>query len=579
RISRPDLFNKWIGGVGVGLQLLNEHVNADADPLGPGNAIIFTIGSLSTLYPIVSKTAVLFRSPLTNDLGESYAGGRLSQAMRFAGLGAIVIKGQSAKSCFITISDEDVEIRKSGPLAYMYTSTVGRVLRQLIPVGPGRRSTIRIGQASEDLVKYGIINVDSFRHFGRLGAGAVMGAKGLKAIVISGTKDYPLDNNIDRRNYLKTYREIWEACVNTPVMRKYHVYGTPENILPLNELNALPTRNFQESSFDHADEISGEKFVESYLGRRVACNTCPVACIHVAILRERYGEDSPADVHSISVPYDFELIYALGSNLGIPDGKGVLELIEQVERYGMDAITTGEILAWMAEAREKGLINEKDTRGIEMRFGDIDAFIEVIKQIAYRDENSGELYWLAGEGIGSLVERYGGKDFAVAINNHPVAGYSTGPYTVFGHAIGGRHSHLDNAGYSLDQKALKRKYSITDAVNWLIDEEEWRNVLNSLVICLFAKNIYTPAVISDCFKNFKIEKTGEELRRIGREIQKLRIKTKIKFGMDYSNLISNLPERFFTMSTPHGKLSRTMMEDLYNRYREEISVRYGLELV
>jgi len=114
RYSNPELFEKWIGGVGVGINLLNKIVPANADPLGPDNALIFSIGLLSTYYPIISKTAVLFRSPLTGDLGESYAGGRLSLAMRFSGLGAIIIKGQSEKSCYITITGDEIQIKKSG---------------------------------------------------------------------------------------------------------------------------------------------------------------------------------------------------------------------------------------------------------------------------------------------------------------------------------------------------------------------------------------------------------------------------------------------------------------------------------
>ncbi|MFW9993868.1 MAG: aldehyde ferredoxin oxidoreductase N-terminal domain-containing protein [Candidatus Odinarchaeota archaeon] len=576
RYSRPELFEKWIGGVGAGINLLREHVPVDADPFGPENAIIFTIGSLSSFYPIVSKTAVLFRSPLTGDLGESYAGGRLSLTMRFAGLGAIIIKGQAEKSCFITITDGDVQIRKSGPLAYMYTTTVGRVLRELVPVGPGRRSSIRIGQASENLVRYGNIVVDSFRHFGRLGAGAVMGSKRLKAMVISGEKDIPLDTDpIDRRAYNETYKKIWEACVKTPVMRKYHVLGTPENILPLNELNALPTRNFQKGRFDRVDEISGEKFVEAYLGRRVSCNTCPVGCIHVAILRERYGADSPADIHSIAVPYDHELIYALGSNLELT-GLDVLKLIEQVERYGVDVITTGIILGWMAEALEKGIITLQDTKGLNIRFGQVDEFKEAIKQISYRNPEENDLYWVAGEGLQALVDRYGGKEFAVMLNNNPPAGYSTGPYNVFGHAIGGRHSHLDNAGYSFDQKALRKKPAATEAVLSLIKEEEMRNVLNSLVICLFARNIYTPTMVVECLANIGIKKTETELLELGKTIQKLRLQTKIDFGMNYSNMFANISERVFEMPTPHGKISRGEIDGLYSNFKSLLKERYGI---
>ncbi|MFX0208239.1 MAG: aldehyde ferredoxin oxidoreductase N-terminal domain-containing protein [Candidatus Hodarchaeota archaeon] len=575
RYPRPELFTKWLGGIGVAVNLLHEHVPSNTDPLGKENAIIFAIGPLSTFYPIVSKTVAVFKSPLTGDLGESYAGGRLSLAMRFTGLGAIIIKGKAEKSCFISITDEKVDIKRSGPLAYMYTSTLGRVLRELIPVGPGRRSSIRIGQASENLVKYGNVIVDSFRHFGRLGVGTVLGAKRVKAIIISGSKDIPLDSQkLDRRSYLKTYQKIWDQCVKTDSMRKYHILGTPQSVLPLNELNSLPTKNFKYGRFEKAEDISGEKFVETYLGRRVSCNTCPVGCIHIAILRERYGVDSPADLHSIAVPYDYEPIYALGSILQIGNGIELLKLIEQTERLGMDAITTGIILGWMAEAYEKGLLSNEDTKGFSIRFGKVDDFLEIIKRIAYRNSEDKDLYWYAGEGLDQLTEKYGGGEFAVRFNNNPPAGYSTGPYSMVGHVIGARHSHLDNAGYSIDQKTFSKTLSPSEAVSTLAKEEEWRNVLNSLIICLFARSIYTPQLVVECLQNLGIIKTEKELLQLGLEIQKLRIVTKIRFGFEYDTLIEKIPKRIYEMPTAHGRISETHFSDLLNDYKVLLKERY-----
>ncbi|MFX0087432.1 MAG: aldehyde ferredoxin oxidoreductase N-terminal domain-containing protein [Candidatus Hodarchaeota archaeon] len=578
KFSKPDLFDKWIGGIGVGINLLQNYVSNNTDPLSEENVIIFSIGTLSTFYPIVSKTAAVFRSPLNGDLGESYAGGRLSLAMRFAGLGALILRGRAEKTCIITINNDEVNIRRAGPLAYMYTSTIGRVLRELVPIGPGRRSSIRIGQASENLVKYGNIVVDSFRHFGRLGVGTALGSKRVKAIVVSGEKDIPLDSApIDRREYLKVYKKIWDLCVKTDIMKKYHVLGTPQSVLPLNEMNALPTKNFTLGRFDHANEISGEKFVESYLGRRIACNTCPVGCIHVAILRERYGMDSPADIHSIAVPYDYEPIYALGSNLMIGNGIELLKLIEESEKLGIDAITLGVVLGWLSEAFEKGIITKEDTNGQLIRFGNLNDYLEVIKRITYRGDDENDIFWIAGEGLEALIKKYGGEDFTVKFNNNPPAGYSTGPYSMIGHAIGGRHSHLDNAGYSLDQKTFGKRPSPKDAIFKLVKEEEWRNVLNSLVICLFARNLFTPSIVLDCFKALGIEKSEKDLLDLGLEIQQLRIKSKINFGFKYESLREDLTQRILNMPTAHGQLSFEEMSSLLDSYYELLTERYQLK--
>lgn len=579
RYSRPELFERWIGGTGVALQLLKEHVPEDVNPLGPDNAIIFTIGRLSTFYPILSKTVCMFRSPLTGDLGESHAGGRLSLAMRFAGIGALIVKGRAKKSCYITIDDDDVKILRAGPIAYMYPQTLSRVIDEKYPLGAGSRSLICIGPAGENLVTYGNIVVDTYRHFGRLGGGAVMGSKNLKAILIRGKKDLPLDSGtIDRKTYAKTYDKIWDQCVNTEVMRKYHVLGTAGNVLPLNAINGLPTRNFQKGSFEHAEQISGEEFCEVHLGRRVSCNTCPVGCVHLAILRERYGADSPADVHSLTVPYDHEPIYAVGSMLEIPDALQVLRLIEETERLGIDVISAGVILAWMAEAYEQGIITQEDTDGLVIEFGNTKSFVEVMKKLAFRWDKSNEFYKLAGEGLDALVKRYGGVDYAMMLNKHPPAGYSTGPYTIFGHAIGGRHSHLDNAGYSLDQKTMKNDLPPHEAVLSLVLEEEWRNVLNSLIICLFARKLYTPELVVECFQNLGMSYTEEELLELGKEIQKERYLTKIRFGFTFEELFKTIPKRAWEMPNSHGTIRPEKYDELKAAFITIAQERYGISI-
>ncbi len=582
RKNYAKLFDEFIGGLGVGIHLLDEYVPANVDPLSPENAIIFLRGGISGFFPIASKTVCLFRSPLTGDLGESYAGGRLSLMLLLAGIGGIVILGKADKTSYLIVDQDKAEIKRAGPLSYMYTSTIGRVLRESHPSGPGRRSILRIGPAGESLIRYSGINVDTFRHFGRLGGGTVMGSKNLKAIMVMGNQTLDLDAYVEnKKNYRVLYQQIWEKCVKTPVMRKYHVLGTPENVLLLNYAKGLPTNNFQQSTFEHADEISGELFVQKYLTRRLACNTCPVGCIHIASLREQYQDspagESPADIHTISVSYDYELLYALGSNLGLKSPSDILKLIELTEKQGLDSITVGLILSWLAEAQEKGIISSDDTEGISIRFGEVDGFLKTVKKICYRVKNQDKesLFWYAGEGLDALTAKYGGEDFAIAINNNPPAGYSTGPYTIIGHAIGARHSHLDNAGYSLDQKSMTKEIDPEQAIISLIEEEEWRNVLNSLIICLFAKNIFIPSVVENCLTQLRIHKTVDDFLSIGRKIQKKKLEVKEKFGFDLHQTFKEFPKRFYTMPTSSGLLSEDKLRTLITKYLEISKNRYG----
>jgi len=309
--KRRDLFEKYMGGTGVATALLHEECPENCDPLGPDNPIIFAVGPLTALFPLASKTVAMFKSPLTGNLGESHCGGRSAVAIRMAGYGAIVIKGASSMPVYLSIGGNQVYFRDASSLWGMGNFSSGRVIREN-ETGAGLRTIMRIGKAGEKLVSYACVTSETFRHFGRLGLGAVFGSKKLKAIVVSGKSSLPVS---DKKIYRKIYDEVYKAAVNSPVMKKYHDLGTAENITPLNDFGGLPTRNLKEARFEGASGISGETFARQYLGRRLACSHCPVGCIHIAALREPY-EDEAYFYKTSMISYDYEPIYALGTMLG-----------------------------------------------------------------------------------------------------------------------------------------------------------------------------------------------------------------------------------------------------------------------
>jgi aldehyde:ferredoxin oxidoreductase len=503
----------------------------------------------------------MFKSPLTGNLGESYAGGRLALAMKLADYGAIVIRGKATSPSYISIHDENVAIRDAGVLwGLRSTYSVGRVLREVEP-GAGRRSIIRIGPAGENLVRYANVNVDVYRHFGRLGLGAVFGSKKLKALVISGSKSFKIT---DYKDYTKMYDLIHNEATKTDMMKKYHELGTSENILPLNELRALPTRNLKQRIFEHAENISGECLAEKYLFRKMACSICPVGCIHIATLRIAFAPGY--EYESLSVPYDFEPLYSLGSMLGVSSADGVLMLIERVDRYGLDAISTGVILAWATEALEKGLIYEKDTLGVALRWGNIENYLKAIEYIVSMPN---DFYKSLAQGVEVAAQKYGGLEFALALGKNEIAGYHCGPATVLGQIIGARHSHLDNAGYSLDQKSLGNPLSIEQTVNALVSEEQSRCMLNSLVICLFARRVYDEKIVSDALKSIGIIKEIQELKELGQAIYNEKFKFKFREGFSFNNI--RLPKRFFETPTPHGLISEQQIMEMLKIYVEKFA--------
>jgi aldehyde:ferredoxin oxidoreductase len=562
--DREDLFSRWIGGIGVATQLYKEEVSRRTDPLSPDNVIIFAVGPGTGVFPMASKTVAVFKSPLNGYMAESHAGGRSAAAIRFAGYGAIVIKGASERPVYIVIDDEKVRFRDAGAIWGMRSSeTVGRVLREALP-GAGMRTIMRIGRAGERLVRYANVTVETYRHFGRMGLGAVFGSKKLKAVVVIGRRTFKLP---DVKSFREIYRELYELT-RGPATRKYHDLGTPANVIPLNKLGALPTRNFSSGRFEGAEEISGEKLAEENLARRVACVACPVACIHLAYIREEYATER-FFYKTEFVPYDYELIYALGSNLGVSDRIGLLKIIKAVEEEGLDAISTGVVLAWATEAYEKGLISEKETLR-PFRWGDWRSYIDAIHNIVLQPN---EFYKILSLGVEEAARRYGGEEFAIAYNKVEPAGYHTGPLYHISLAIGARHSHLDAGAYSMDEKLVASGKDAPEpekAVEMIIEEEAWRQILNSYVLCLFARGVYTKELVIKSLKALGYNYNEEDLMRIGREIYVEKHKIKREEGFQADKI--RIPRRILETPTPLGRISENYIKKALEYYDKRVDM-------
>lgn len=560
--KRQDLFEKYMGGTGVATQLLHEECPEGIDPFDPENPIIFAVGPLTALFPLASKTVAMFKSPHTGNLGESHCGGRSAVAIRMAGYGAIVIKGASDIPVYLAIHKDQIHFRDASALWGIGNSfTVGRIIRENEP-GPGLRTIMRIGRAGEKLVSYACVVTETYRHFGRLGLGAVFGSKKLKAVVVSGKRSLPVSN---RKEYKKVYHEIYQEAVASPVMKKYQDLGTAENVVPLNEFGGLPTKNLKEARFDGASEISGETFAEQYLGRRLACSHCPVACIHIAALRAPYEKAYFYKTSMIS--YDYEPIYALCSMLGGSDPKSFLKLMDRIEILGLDVMSTGVVMAWATEAQERGVISEKETMGIKLAWGDYTAYMEAVRLIV---EQPNKFYKALARGVDRAASLYGGHDYALAFGGNEMPGYHTGPGAHIGVLIGARHSHLDNAGYSVDQKVLaKKQLSPEELAEALLSEERWRQILSSLVACFFARGIYKPDAVSKTLRLAGFDVTPEELLSIGEEIhkEKYRFKTREGFSMDKLRL----PKRIFETLSPVGKLDEEFIRKTVEHVKEKMS--------
>ena len=560
-VEREDL-NRYMGGVGIASKLLEENMHADLSPLDPSQPIVLAIGPLSTIYPVITKVVAMFISPLTGELGESYAGGRLALSMFSAGFDAIVLNNKADKPCYISISNNDVVLRDARPMWGTEKDNIGRIIRFEEQHG-GKRSIIRIGPAGENQVSYANVTVDRYRHFGRLGLGALFGAKKLKAINIAGDREMNIQNF---PQYFKMYRKIYEICDKSDVMKKYHDIGTPVNVLPLNAAGGLPTRNMQQSTFEDADKISGEIFSEERQVRKLACAGCPVGCIHIGQFRREF-DVTGHEYETINVGYDYELIFALGSNLGLNNPEHILELIEEVEIAGLDAMSAGVALGWATEALENGIISEEHTL-LPLKFSSYKEYLTAVRFIA---SMKNEFYRNLGKGVKHAAEIYGGKDYAMQISGNEMPGYHTGYGSLVGAAVGARQSHLDNGGYSIDQEM--KPLDIDSMVDKLLKEEIERCMLNSLIICLFARKVYDRQTIIDAFEAIGVQMTNEELDAVARRTYATKLRIKKALGIDLAKI--KLPKRFFETPAMQKILDEDVAKEIIMKFREKID---GLEV-
>ncbi|HYE83014.1 MAG TPA: aldehyde ferredoxin oxidoreductase C-terminal domain-containing protein [Clostridia bacterium] len=556
RIDQREDLREYLGGAGIASKLLEENIKPDFDPLHEEQPVILAIGAASSIYPVVTKTIAMFYSPLTGELGESHAGGRLALTMLLAGYDAIVIQGKADKPVYITLNRNNIEFKDARALWGMSSDEAGRVIREREP-GGGKRSILRIGPAGENMVSFASVCVDTYRHFGRLGLGAVFGSKNLKAVTIIGDRSIPIKNF---KEYFKVYQEIYNKITDTEIMSKYHDAGTPVNVEPLNEMGGLPTKNLTQNRFEHVKDISGEAFVRNNLVRKMACTGCPVGCIHIGQFRREF--DKGHDYESVSVGYDYELIFALGSFLGINSTDEILQLIEIVEQLGLDAMSTGVVLGWATEAYEEKFVSDSETL-VPLEFGNSQNYI---KAIGYLSNKENEFYEVLSKGAYEAARKYGGQDFAMTFAKNEMPGYHTGYGALVGAVVGARHSHLCNGGYSIDQ--TMGSFDKEKLVEAIYSEEKERCMLNSLAICLFARKVYDRKTILTALNAIGYELTDEDLTAIADRVYGTKLRIKKLLGFELKNV--RLPKRFFETPGLWGKLDEGIAYELIDMYDKKI---------
>jgi aldehyde:ferredoxin oxidoreductase len=557
KLVRIEGRNQVVGGSGLAALLYQRYGRPELPWDDPQQPLIFAIGPLTGLFPLMSKTVCSFKSNYHDEYTESHGGGRTALALAFAGLDGLVLVGRARRLSSLLLASRTLELREVSFLRGLDSDTAGKILRNIYRRGSGHRSILRIGQAGELGAAMACINVDTYRHFGRMGGGAIMGAKNLKAIVIHG------DDAIDLppgKDYGRLYKEIYGKVTSTEMMRKYHNLGTAANLQGLNDIASLPWKNLQATSDAAIGAVSGERFADAALLRNGACAGCPVGCIHIGYFREKLADNR---YHFHQVAYDYEPIFALGTMLGVTDPFEVLRILEVVERVGLDAMSAGVALAWATEASERGLIGEQETL-VGLAFGAAHAY----RQAAfYLGTAASPFYRLLAMGTLRAAAQYGGGDFACVLGQE-MAGYATGELFFAAQTLGFRHSHLDTGAYTFDQKESGK--DVDKAVSFLISDEPGRALLTSMVGCLFARSVYGEEMLARCLEATGFGELAADLPASAERIRRLRWKVRASTGFRPENF--SIPKRFYEVRTWKGAVDASYLNAIKEEYGRRIQL-------
>jgi len=538
----PDFLKKYLGGTGLATRLVYDNTPKGCDPLGPDNALCFAVSAFAgTTVPVGTKHGVAAKSPLTGFIGDSLSGSYFSEMMRRAGYDGIVIKGQAPRWVVVFIDDDDVQFLDAAPYMGMTTLETQQAIRERL--GDENVRVSAIGPAGERLVRYASIDNDG-RQAGRSGNGAVMGSKRIKAIAIRGSQPITV---ADPKGLMEASLRLIKAS-RGPGTLKYRTLGTPANVLNLNKMGLLPTRNFQETVFEHAEKVSGEYLRERYHVKSVACAGCSIAC-------EQWGAVKEGKYKGAMIGLDYEPLFAVGPNCGIGDMAAIIRLVQLCDEYGMDAMSTGVVISWAMECYERGILTKEDFGGLEPNFGNDDAAVELVRRIAYR-EGIGDLL---AEGVKRASERVGkgSEHFAMHVKGLEMPGYDVRSLKTFalGVAVVARGADHNRAlSYEVDIKGEVNRFIAEPGRGKLaMEKEDFACILDCLVLCKFLRNCFTDferEVAEIYTMTTGIPLTPEELKQVGERVVNLKKAFNIREGWTMAD--DWLPPRVLEDPLPSG---------------------------
>lgn len=506
-----ELYEKYLGGKILGARLLTDLTKPGLEPFSCESIVIVNTGPMNnTGAPSSSRFNMTFKNVLTGGIASSNCGGQFGVMLKKAGFDGIILKGQAKEPVKIEIVDGNIEIKSASELWGMDAEKTQEKL-------PKKYGKLVIGPAGENLVKYACA-VSGERVAGRCGAGAVLGAKKVKAIVAYGTKKTKIYNKESFDKYNKSWIKFLKSHPMTG--SALPLYGTAGLVNKANISHALPTHNFKYGYYDKAEDICGENLQEKYLTRNSGCISCPIRCERRVMVKNK----------EVKGP-EFETVGLFGSNIE----NNNLELINEINYYadilGMDTISLGGSIAFAMELQERNMADF----GVE--FKNNKNIIEIIKKIAYREDK----YFELGEGSKFLSLRYGGTNFAMHAKGLELASYEPRRSTGMGlgyatsnrggcHLNGGYLALMESVGViGMDPQTAKGKPELTVML------QNSMEAISAAGFCLFTLQTMVPSFLFNSGPSSFVNKIAGSLMLSSRKIignivpKALPIKSKLLF--------------------------------------------------
>jgi aldehyde:ferredoxin oxidoreductase len=397
RPLNKEMARLFLGGRGLGARLLWELVGPEVDPLSPENVLIFATGPLTASgFQTSNRFSVSTKSPLTGTVLDANSGGWWGMQFKRTGYDVLIVRGKAEKPMIIEITPDGKKIKGATNLWGKGVFETTEILGQ----NNNKRNVLCIGPAGENLSRMAAIMNDRERALARGGPGAVMGSKNLKAIVVEGKER---NQPADREKYKFMLYETGKLIKASPLTSQaLPEFGTAVVMNVVNEIGALPTRNFQQSQFEKADEISGEAITDSILVKNQACWACPIACTRISKTEAGEGEGP-----------EYETAWSFGAQCGVDDLNAIFESNKVCNDMGMDTISVGNTIGCAMELAERGLIDS------ELRFGRADLLAETVRDIALRHGLGDEM----AEGSYRFAKKYGVPELSMSVKKLEMPAY------------------------------------------------------------------------------------------------------------------------------------------------------------